>query len=107
MSRDYEAELETELKQCEGRNKELLLDNNRLRMELENIKVEHLDYKQAWASAELDWLWCSSYSEQCDEEDATVPSLRQTETHPHKDGLQQTQIQHIIATVTRKIAAQL
>lgn len=45
MSRDYEAELETELKQCEGRNKELLLGNNRLRMELENIKVEHLDYK--------------------------------------------------------------
>lgn len=39
MSRDYEAELETELKQCEGRNKELLLDNNRLRIELENIKV--------------------------------------------------------------------
>ncbi|PWA16916.1 hypothetical protein CCH79_00012767 [Gambusia affinis] len=38
MSRDYEAELETELKQCEGRNKELLLDNNRLRMELESIK---------------------------------------------------------------------
>uniref|UniRef100_A0A4W6BT15 NudE neurodevelopment protein 1 n=1 Tax=Lates calcarifer TaxID=8187 RepID=A0A4W6BT15_LATCA len=47
MSRDYEAELETELKQCEGRNKELLLDNNRLRMELENIKekfeVQHSD----------------------------------------------------------------
>uniref|UniRef100_A0A3Q3BH23 NudE neurodevelopment protein 1 n=1 Tax=Kryptolebias marmoratus TaxID=37003 RepID=A0A3Q3BH23_KRYMA len=38
MSRDYEAELETELKQCEGRNKELLIDNNRLRMELENVK---------------------------------------------------------------------
>ncbi|XP_068177638.1 nuclear distribution protein nudE homolog 1-A-like [Antennarius striatus] len=38
MSRDYEAELETELKQCESRNKELLLDNNRLHMELENIK---------------------------------------------------------------------
>ncbi|KAI4832049.1 hypothetical protein KUCAC02_015033 [Chaenocephalus aceratus] len=38
MSRDYEAELETELKQCETRNKDLLLDNNRLRMELENIK---------------------------------------------------------------------
>ncbi|MED6236210.1 hypothetical protein ATANTOWER_005919 [Ataeniobius toweri] len=38
MSRDYEAELETELKQCEGRNKELLLDNNRLRVELESIK---------------------------------------------------------------------
>ncbi|KAI3352829.1 hypothetical protein L3Q82_019407, partial [Scortum barcoo] len=47
MSRDYEAELETELKQCEGRNKELLLDNNRLRMELESIKekfeVQHSD----------------------------------------------------------------
>ncbi|XP_034399285.1 nuclear distribution protein nudE homolog 1 [Cyclopterus lumpus] len=38
MSREYEAELETELKQCEGRNKELLLNNNRLRMELESIK---------------------------------------------------------------------
>ncbi|KAM8878395.1 nuclear distribution protein nudE homolog 1-like [Spinachia spinachia] len=38
MSRDYEAELEEELKQCEGRNKELLFDNNRLRMELESIK---------------------------------------------------------------------
>lgn len=44
MSRDYEAELEIELKQCEGRNKELLLDNNRLRMELESIKVD-LDHK--------------------------------------------------------------
>lgn len=40
MSRDYEAELEAELKQCEGRNKELHLDNNRLHMELENIKVK-------------------------------------------------------------------
>lgn len=38
MSRDYEAELETELKQCETRNKELLIDNNRLRMELESMK---------------------------------------------------------------------
>ncbi|KAK9539700.1 hypothetical protein VZT92_002202 [Zoarces viviparus] len=38
MSRDYEAELEAMLKQCEGRNKELLLDNNRLRVELENLK---------------------------------------------------------------------
>ncbi|XP_077426109.1 nuclear distribution protein nudE homolog 1-like isoform X2 [Vanacampus margaritifer] len=38
MSRDYEAELETELKHCEARNKELLQDNNRLRVELENIK---------------------------------------------------------------------
>lgn len=49
MSRDYEAELETELKQCESRNKELLLDNNRLRIELENIKVGqmHLYYSLA------------------------------------------------------------
>lgn len=39
MSRDYEAELETELKQCESRNKELLLDKNRLCIELENLKV--------------------------------------------------------------------
>lgn len=44
MSRDYEAELETELKQCEGQNKDLRLDNNRLRMELESIKVEQLGY---------------------------------------------------------------
>lgn len=42
MSRDYEAELEMELKQCESRNKELLLDNNRLNMELENIKVRQI-----------------------------------------------------------------
>lgn len=39
MSRDYEAELESELKQCEVRNRELLSANNRLRMELENYKV--------------------------------------------------------------------
>lgn len=39
MSRDYEAELETELKQCETRNRELLATNNRLRTELESFKV--------------------------------------------------------------------
>lgn len=39
MSRDYEVELETELKQCEVRNRELLSSNNRLRVELENYKV--------------------------------------------------------------------
>ncbi|KAL4624519.1 nuclear distribution protein nudE 1-like [Arapaima gigas] len=38
MSRDYEAELESELKQCETRNRELLSQNNRLRMELESFK---------------------------------------------------------------------
>ena len=39
MSRDYEVELETELKQCETRNRELIAANNRLRMEVENYKV--------------------------------------------------------------------
>lgn len=41
MSRDYESELETELKQCEARNRELLAANNRLRMELENYKDKY------------------------------------------------------------------
>ncbi|KAJ3614823.1 hypothetical protein NHX12_018393 [Muraenolepis orangiensis] len=41
MSREYEAELETELKQCEARNKELLSANNRLRVELENIREKY------------------------------------------------------------------
>ncbi|KAK5601500.1 hypothetical protein CRENBAI_025222 [Crenichthys baileyi] len=41
MSRDYEVELETELKQCEARNRELLASNNRLRMELENYKDKY------------------------------------------------------------------
>ena len=40
MSRDYEVELETELKQCEARNRELLSANNRLRMDLESYKVQ-------------------------------------------------------------------
>ncbi|TNM97107.1 nuclear distribution protein nudE homolog 1-like [Takifugu flavidus] len=41
MSRDYEVELETELKQCEVRNRELLSANNRLKMELENYKEKY------------------------------------------------------------------
>uniref|UniRef100_A0A3B3C4R9 NudE neurodevelopment protein 1 n=1 Tax=Oryzias melastigma TaxID=30732 RepID=A0A3B3C4R9_ORYME len=41
MSRDYEAELETELKQCEARNRELLATNQRLRTELENYKEKY------------------------------------------------------------------
>ncbi|KTF73897.1 hypothetical protein cypCar_00033417 [Cyprinus carpio] len=41
MSRDYEAELETELKQCDARYRELLTANNRLRMELENYKEKY------------------------------------------------------------------
>uniref|UniRef100_A0A671XA18 NudE neurodevelopment protein 1 n=1 Tax=Sparus aurata TaxID=8175 RepID=A0A671XA18_SPAAU len=41
MSRDYEVELETELKQCETRNRELVAANNRLRMEVENYKEKY------------------------------------------------------------------
>lgn len=41
MSRDYEAELETELKQCEARNRDLLTANNRLRLELETYKEKY------------------------------------------------------------------
>ncbi|KAF7667166.1 hypothetical protein LDENG_00074990 [Lucifuga dentata] len=49
MSRDYEAELETELKQCESRNKDLLFNNNRLRMELESLKEKfELQHSEAF-----------------------------------------------------------
>ncbi|XP_020502923.2 nuclear distribution protein nudE homolog 1 isoform X1 [Labrus bergylta] len=41
MSRDYEVELETELKQYEARNRELIASNNRLCMELENYKEKY------------------------------------------------------------------
>ncbi|XP_068433898.1 nuclear distribution protein nudE homolog 1-like isoform X2 [Clinocottus analis] len=41
MSRDYEVELEVELKQCEARNHELLSSNSRLRMELDNYKEKY------------------------------------------------------------------
>ncbi|XP_028840901.1 nuclear distribution protein nudE homolog 1 [Denticeps clupeoides] len=41
MSRDYEMELEMELKQCEARNRELITMNNRLRMELESYKEKY------------------------------------------------------------------
>ncbi|XP_029431878.1 nuclear distribution protein nudE homolog 1 isoform X2 [Rhinatrema bivittatum] len=37
-SREYEAELEAQLQQTENRNRDLLMENNRLRMELESIK---------------------------------------------------------------------
>uniref|UniRef100_A0A8C0SQ69 NudE neurodevelopment protein 1 n=1 Tax=Canis lupus familiaris TaxID=9615 RepID=A0A8C0SQ69_CANLF len=36
--REYDAELETQLQQIETRNRDLLSENNRLRMELETIK---------------------------------------------------------------------
>ena len=38
-SREYEAELETQLQQTESKNRDLLMENNHLRMELETIKV--------------------------------------------------------------------
>uniref|UniRef100_A0A8D2JMP8 NudE neurodevelopment protein 1 n=1 Tax=Sciurus vulgaris TaxID=55149 RepID=A0A8D2JMP8_SCIVU len=37
-SREYEAELETQLQQIESRNRDLLSENNRLRLELETVK---------------------------------------------------------------------
>ncbi|XP_042293360.1 nuclear distribution protein nudE homolog 1 [Sceloporus undulatus] len=37
-SREYEAELEMQLQQTETRNRDLLSDNNRLRMEIESVK---------------------------------------------------------------------
>ncbi|KAM7332926.1 nuclear distribution protein nudE homolog 1 isoform X1 [Alexandromys fortis] len=37
-SREYEAELETQLQQTETRNRDLLSENNRLRMELETVR---------------------------------------------------------------------
>ncbi|KAM6250081.1 nuclear distribution protein nudE homolog 1 [Porphyrio hochstetteri] len=37
-SREYEAELETQLQQTESRNRDLLSENNRLRMELDSVK---------------------------------------------------------------------
>ncbi|CAL8388576.1 unnamed protein product [Arctogadus glacialis] len=55
MSRDYEAELETELKHCEARNKELLSDNSRLRMELDNIR-EKYDIQHAEAFRQISTL---------------------------------------------------
>ncbi|KAM8933575.1 nuclear distribution protein nudE homolog 1 [Pelodytes ibericus] len=40
-SREYEAELEAQLQQTEGRNRDLISENNRLRMELESIKEKY------------------------------------------------------------------
>ncbi|NXX50091.1 NDE1 protein, partial [Tricholaema leucomelas] len=50
-SREYEAELETQLQQTESRNRDLLSENNHLRMELESVKekieMEHSErYRQ-------------------------------------------------------------
>ncbi|KAM4632029.1 nuclear distribution protein nudE homolog 1 [Discoglossus pictus] len=40
-SREYEAELEAELQQTENRNRDLISENNRIRMELEAIKEKY------------------------------------------------------------------
>ncbi|XP_073447247.1 nuclear distribution protein nudE homolog 1 isoform X1 [Aquarana catesbeiana] len=40
-SREYEAELEAQLLQTESRNRDLLSENNRLRMELESLKEKY------------------------------------------------------------------
>ncbi|XP_064178855.1 nuclear distribution protein nudE homolog 1-like [Anguilla rostrata] len=55
MSRDYEAELEAELKQCESRNRELLSQNNRLRMDLETYK-EKLEIQHSEAFRQISTL---------------------------------------------------
>lgn len=49
-SREYEAELETQLQQTESRNRDLLSENNRLRMELESVKVRVVDVSSRHAS---------------------------------------------------------
>lgn len=49
-SREYEAELETQLQQTESRNRDLLSENNRLRMELESVKVRVVDASSRHAS---------------------------------------------------------
>ncbi|XP_019368365.1 PREDICTED: nuclear distribution protein nudE homolog 1 isoform X2 [Gavialis gangeticus] len=57
-SREYEAELETQLQQTESRNRDLLSENNRLRMELESIKekieMQHSEGYQQISSLEED-----------------------------------------------------
>ncbi|KAM3916676.1 nuclear distribution protein nudE homolog 1 isoform 1-T2 [Leptodactylus fuscus] len=46
-SREYEAELETQLHQLESRNRDLLTQNNRLRMELESIRGKYEEHHAA------------------------------------------------------------
>ncbi|XP_016051735.1 PREDICTED: nuclear distribution protein nudE homolog 1 isoform X2 [Miniopterus natalensis] len=47
-SREYEAELETQLQQIETRNRDLLSENNRLRMELETIKKFETQHSEGY-----------------------------------------------------------
>ncbi|XP_056392846.1 LOW QUALITY PROTEIN: nuclear distribution protein nudE homolog 1 [Hyla sarda] len=46
-SREYEAELEAQLHQTEARNRDLLTQNNRLRMELESIREKYEEHHAA------------------------------------------------------------
>ncbi|XP_069839797.1 nuclear distribution protein nudE homolog 1 [Dendropsophus ebraccatus] len=46
-SREYEAELEAQLHQTEGRNRDLLTQNNKLRMELESIRAKYEEHHAA------------------------------------------------------------
>ena len=55
-SREYEAELETQLQQIETRNRDLLSENNRLRMELETIKVRGREEMHSGSDRLL--VWC-------------------------------------------------
>lgn len=55
-SREYEAELETQLQQTESRNRDLLSENNRLRMELESVKVRVVDASSRHASEAWRWM---------------------------------------------------
>ncbi|XP_058142373.1 nuclear distribution protein nudE homolog 1 isoform X2 [Dasypus novemcinctus] len=47
-SREYEAELETQLQQIETRNRDLLSENNRLRLELETIKKFEMQHSEGY-----------------------------------------------------------
>lgn len=47
-SREYEAELEAQLQQTESRNRDLLAENSRLRMEVESVKVSRGKTPLAW-----------------------------------------------------------
>lgn len=46
-SREYEAELEAQLHQTESRNRDLLTQNNKLRMELESIRAKYEEHHAA------------------------------------------------------------
>ncbi|XP_024075844.1 nuclear distribution protein nudE homolog 1 [Terrapene carolina triunguis] len=67
-SREYEAELETQLQQTEFRNRDLLSENNRLRMELESIKekieMQHSEGYQQISALEDDLAQTTAIKDQ-------------------------------------------